>query len=129
MTDEELQNIVQKEIAVLGFPKPADYEPSDYYVDEAKRRLYELPAVCEHQNGNLLDKIEISAMRAALARIADDPFYPIIPAVYFQRMGFKETAMILTYTKATIIGQHRRIIKKLAFILYGVRSWKKWEHC
>ena len=94
-----------------------------------ERRLYALPRLCEKleqasdQDAAAITQ-EIDSIRWALQVISRDPYYPLIPAKYFQ--GAKErTATLCACDKATVWRNRARLLDVLALSLFGVAAWDK----
>lgn len=95
-----------------------------------ERRLYALPRLCEKLelvSGQEADVItrEIGSIRQALQVISRDPYYPLIPAKYFQGAKERTAAALCACDKATVWRNRARLLDVLALSLFGVSAWDK----
>ena len=94
------------------------------------RRLYALPRLCEKLelvSGQEADAItwEINSIRQALQAVSRDPYYPLIPAKYFQGAKERTAAALCAYDKATVWRNRARLLDVLALSLFGVSAWDR----
>lgn len=67
-----------------------------------------------------MNQRELRRMEAALAHIREDHYYPAIELRYFQGMKEADIAERLNCDPTTVCRNRRRLVKQLAFRLYGV---------
>ena len=58
----------------------------------------------------------------AINLIADDEYIDIIKCLYVDGLTYDETAELIQMDKRTLYRQRRRLIKRLAIIIYGDRA-------
>ena len=95
-----------------------------------ERRLYALPLLCEkleRASGQEAVTItqEIDSIRWALQVVSRDPYYPLIPAKYFQGAKERTAAALCACDKATVWRNRVRLLDTLALSLFGVSAWDK----
>ena len=95
-----------------------------------ERRLYGLPRLCERlerASGQEAEAItrEIDSIKQALQAVSRDPYYPLIPAKYFQRAKERTAAALCACDKATVWHNRTRILDVLALHLFGVYAWDR----
>lgn len=66
---------------------------------------------------NVIDFID-----KAINLIADDEYIDIIKCLYVDGLTYDETAELIQMDKRTLYRQRRRLIKRLAIIIYGDRA-------
>ena len=95
-----------------------------------ERRLYALPRLCEKleqardQDAAAITQ-EIDSIRWALQVISRDPYYPLIPAKYFQGAKERTAAALCACDKATVWRNRARLLDVLALSLFGVSAWDR----
>lgn len=95
-----------------------------------ERRLYDLPRLCERlertcdQEAEAITK-EIDSIKQALQVISRDPYYPLIPAKYFQGAKERTAAALCACDKATVWRNRTRLLDVLALSLFGVSAWDR----
>lgn len=95
-----------------------------------ERRLYGLPRLCERleqASGQEAAAItqEIDSIRQALQTVSRDPYYPLIPAKYFQGAKERTAAALCACDKATVWHNRTRLLDMLALRLLGVSAWDR----
>ena len=95
-----------------------------------ERRLYGLPRLCEkleQASGQEAAAItqEIDSIKQALLVVSRDPYYPLIPAKYFQRAKERTAAALCACDKATVWRNRARLLDVLALSLFGVSAWDR----
>lgn len=63
--------------------------------------------------------------KKALQVISRDPYYPLIPAKYFQGAKERTAAALCACDKATVWRNRTRLLDVLALSLFGVSAWDK----
>lgn len=99
-----------------------------------EEKLYNLPGLCEKLEDAkgleaLLLTMEIGRIKKALAAIQQDPYYPLIPAKYFQGAKERTSAAICACDRATVWRNRKRLLDDLSLRLFGVSAWgemKNW---
>lgn len=95
-----------------------------------ERRLYNLPRLCEKlerasdQKAEAITQ-EIDSIKQALQAISRDPYYPLIPAKYFQGAKERTAAALCACDKATVWRNRTRLLDVLALSLFGVSAWDR----
>lgn len=95
-----------------------------------ERRLYALPQLCEkleQAGGQEAVEIaqEIDSIKRALRAISRDPYYPLIPAKYFQGAKDWTAAALCVCDKTTVWRNRTRLLDVLALHLFGVSAWDR----
>jgi len=95
-----------------------------------ERRLYDLPRLCEkleQSSGQEAVAIaqEIDGVKQALQAISRDPYYPLIPAKYFQGAKERTAAALCACNIATVWRNRTRLLDMLALRLFGVSAWDR----
>lgn len=95
-----------------------------------ERRLYNLPRLCERlEQTSDQDAVaitqEIDSIKQALQVISRDPYYPLIPAKYFQGAKERTAATLCACDKATVWRNRTRLLDVLALSLFGVSAWDR----
>lgn len=95
-----------------------------------ERRLYDLPRLCEK-----LERVsdreaaeiarEISRIKQALQVVSQDPYYPLIPAKYFQGAKERTAAALCACDKAAVWRNRARLLDVLALSMFGVEAWDR----
>ncbi len=93
-------------------------------------RLYNLPRLCEkleQASGPETVTItqEIDSLKQALQTVSRDPYYPLIPAKYFQGAKERTAAALCACDKATVWRNRTRLLDVLALRLFGVSAWDR----
>lgn len=65
------------------------------------------------------DKYELKKMNSALRALEADPFFGILKQYYEQNLSDTDIAEAMGYDRSTIARHRRRLIKLIAFRLYG----------
>lgn len=65
------------------------------------------------------DKYELKKMNSALRALETDPFFGILKQYYEQNLSDTDIAEAMGYDRSTIARHRRRLIKLIAFRLYG----------
>jgi len=108
--------------------------PPNMVTDGARRaaeiRLYNLPRLCEkleQASGPETVTItqEIDRLKKALQTVSRDPYYPLIPAKYFQGAKERTAAALCACDKATVWRNRTRLLDVLALRLFGVSAWDR----
>ncbi len=108
--------------------------PSDRVTAKARRavevKLYGLPQLCEkleRASGPeaLTITREIDSLKRALQAVSRDPYYPLIPAKYFQGAKERTAAALCACDKATAWRNRTRLLDILALRLFGVSAWDR----
>ena len=95
-----------------------------------ERRLHALPRLCEEleqargQDAAAITQ-EIDSIRWALQVVSRDPYYPLIPAKYFQGAKERTAAALCACDMATAWRNRNRLLDILALSLFGVSAWDK----
>lgn len=87
-----------------------------------KRVEYLLRKYNDLKNGRRLNDVSRNAIQIvdeALRMIQDDYYSDIIKLYYIKRMTTEEVAISLNADKGTIFRNRKRLIRRLAVILYG----------
>lgn len=95
-----------------------------------ERRLYALPQLCEkleQVSGQEAVEVaqEIDSIKQALQVVSRDPYYPLIPAKYFQGAKDWTVAALCDNDKTTIWRHRNRLLDVLALCLFGVSAWDR----
>ncbi len=95
-----------------------------------ERRLYDLPRLCEkleQASGPETVAItqEIDSIKRALQAISRDPYYPLIPAKYFQGAKERTASALCACNIATVWRNRTRLLDVLALRLFGVSAWDR----
>lgn len=95
-----------------------------------EQRLYDLPRLCEQlEQGDTREATEIireiDSIRRALQTISRDPYYPLIPAKYFQGAKERTAAALCICDKTTVWRNRTRLLDVLALSLFGVSAWDR----
>ena len=102
---------------------------------EVEKALYSLPELCEKlEEAEGLDALLISwkirDVKRALELIQDDPYYPLIPARYFDGADERTAAFLCSCDKATIWRNRKRLLDRMAVYLFGAAAFgvgARWE--
>ena len=95
-----------------------------------ERRLYAVPRLCEKleqvndQEAPAIAR-EIDSIRQALQVVSQDPYYPLIPAKYFQGAKERTSAALCACDKVTVWRNRTRLLDVLALCLFGVSAWDR----
>ena len=93
-----------------------------------RKRLRAFPDVClraqeaEGAEAAVL-AFEIKTIKDALTGISNDPYYQIVPDLYFHGLTNRKISLHSNYDMATIWYNERRLLGELAFWIYGVAAW------
>jgi transposase-like protein len=93
-----------------------------------RERLRAFPGVClqaREVDGTMkivLD-YEIKTIKNALTDISGDPFYHVVPDLYFHRLDRREVSYRQNCNIEALKFHEKRLIDKMAFLIYGVQSW------
>jgi DNA-directed RNA polymerase specialized sigma subunit len=63
---------------------------------------------------------EIETVEKALSVIDKDPYYKIIPCLYFHGMNFEDTGEEVACDRSTVFRHWTRLVQRIAVFLYGV---------
>lgn len=124
--DIDFEKMIRKAVeSTRPFPT---YEITEETRKAVEEKLYRLPELCDNlEDAEGLDALLISfkirAVKRALELIRDDPYYPLIPAKYFQGAKERTSAIICSCDKATAWRNRKRLLEKMAVYLFGVSAW------
>ena len=96
-----------------------------------RERLRAFPDVClraREADGamKIVLDCEICAIKYALKGISGDPYYQIVPDLYFHGIDKRGVTYRLNCDLATINRHEKRLISDMALLLYGVQV--RWHH-
>jgi hypothetical protein len=96
-----------------------------------RERLKAFPEVClMAQEATDTMKVvldyEIGAVKNALTGISEDPYYQIVPDLYFHGLPVREVSYRANCEISTVRRHEERLLSELAFLLYGVAA--RWRH-
>lgn len=128
MDNRHISTIIQQTVEAASSIPPSTVTAGARRAVE--RRLYALPRLCEkleQASGQEAVTItqEIDSIRRALQVVSRDPYYPLIPAKYFQRAKERTAAALCACDKATVWRNRIRLLDMLALSLFGVAAWDK----
>jgi N-methylhydantoinase B/oxoprolinase/acetone carboxylase alpha subunit len=66
------------------------------------------------------NEYEIETIEKALSIIEKEPYYEIIPCIYFDGMGAEDTAEAVNYDRSSVFRQKARLVQRVSVFLYGV---------
>jgi len=66
------------------------------------------------------NKYEIETVEKALTIIEKDPYYNIIPCLYFYGMSVEETGGEVACDRSTVFRHRTRLVQRVSVFLYGV---------
>lgn len=87
-----------------------------------EKTLYLLKNYRDMKNGAQISNVPrcmLNLMERALNMIKDDEYIGIIQALYIEGKSTEETETLLKIDRRTLYRQRRRLIKRLAVIIYG----------
>ena len=142
MSEKEVDNIINNAIKAFNLTKDTTHFSYNRVFDyagamgtvtpkaiaETERRLLAFPDVClrlKNADGiqALLLTQEIRIIKSALFLISDDPYYKIISNYYFYGNTMRNSAFNVSCDISSIIRNKKRLLKIMAFRLYGVDAW------
>jgi len=128
MDSVDLEKLIRE--TVESFRPFPTYEITENVRKAVEEKLYGLPELCEKlEEAEGLDALliswEIKAVKRALELIQDDPYYPLIPARYFDGADERAAAFLCSCDKATIWRNRKRLLDRMAVYLFGTGAW--WE--
>ncbi len=128
MDEQSISAIIQQVAEATSFIPPSTVTAGARRAVE--RRLYELPRLCEKlerassQEAAAITQ-EIDCIKQALQVVSQDPYYPLIPAKYFQGAKERTAAALCACDKATVWRNRTRLLDMLALSLFGVSAWDR----
>lgn len=128
MGNQRISAIIQQAVEATSFIPPSIVTAGARRAVE--RRLYDLPRLCERleqASGQEAEPItqEIDSIKQALQIVSQDPYYPLIPAKYFQGAKERTAAALCACDKATVWRNRTRLLDVLALSLFGVSAWDR----
>lgn len=90
-----------------------------------KKTVYLLTTYKDLKNGaeiNAQNRTVVDFLNKALELIKDDEYIDIIILLYVKGYTYEQTAEALNIDKRTLYRQRKRLIKRLAIIIYGDRA-------
>lgn len=128
MDKQSISAIIQQVVEVTSFIPPSTVTAGTRRAVE--RRLYDLPRLCEgleQASGQEAEAItqEIDCIKQALQIVSRDPYYPLIPAHYFQGLKERTAAERCNCAKTTVFRNRTRLLDTLAIRLFGVSAWDR----
>jgi|LSQX01.3.fsa_nt_gb transposase-like protein len=93
-----------------------------------RNRLRAFPDVCLRAQGAegteaAVLAFEIRTIKDALTGISDDPYYQIVPDLYFHGLTNRQVSLLADCDMSSIWWNERRLLGELAFWIYGVAAW------
>ncbi len=93
-----------------------------------RNRLRAFPDVClraqEAEGAEVaVLAFEIRTIKDALTGISDDPYYQIVPDLYFHGLTNRQVSLLADCDMSSIWWNERRLLGELAFWIYGVAAW------
>jgi hypothetical protein len=80
-----------------------------------------IDALTQDMNAKIAaNEYEIETIETALSIIASDPYFNIIPYLFFDSMTVEEASVEIACDRATIFRHKTRLVQRLAVFLYGV---------
>ena len=128
MDNQRISAIIQQAAEATSFIPPSIVTAGARRAVE--RRLYDLPRLCERlertssQEAEAITQ-EIDNIKQALQAVSRDPYYPLIPAKYFQGAKERTAAALCACDKATVWRNRNRLLDALALSLFGVSAWDR----
>lgn len=128
MDRQSISAIIQQAVGAMSPVSPSTVTAEAQRA--VKRRLYALPQLCEkleRVSGQEAVEVaqEIDSIKQALQAISRDPYYPLIPAKYFQGAKDWIAAALCDRDKITIWRNRNRLLDVLALCLFGVSAWDR----
>lgn len=128
MDNQSMSAIIQQAVEATALIPPSTVTAGARRAVE--RRLYDLPRLCEKLE-RVSDQeaatitLEINSVKRALQAVSRDPYYPLIPAKYFQGAKERTAAALCACDKATVWRTRTRLLDALALSLFGVSAWDR----
>ena len=128
MGNQRISAIIQQAVEATSFIPPSIVTAGARRA--VGRRLYDLPRLCEkleRTGGQEVEAItrEIDSIKQALQVVSQDPYYPLIPAKYFQGAKERTATAFCACDKATVWRNRARLLDVLALSLFGVSAWDR----
>lgn len=128
MDNQRVSVIIQQAVEATAFIPPSTVTAGASRAVE--RRLYDLPWLCEkleRASGQEAETIiqEIDSIKRTLQAVSRDPYYPLIPAKYFQGAKERTAAALCACDKSTVWRNRTRLLDALALSLFGVSAWDR----
>lgn len=126
MEETDIDKLIRETVeSIRPFPT---YEITEETRKAVEEKLYSLPELCEKLEEAegldvLLISFEIRSVKRALELIQNDPYYPLIPAKYFEGAKERTSALLCSCDKATVWRNRKRLLDTMAVYLFGTGAW------
>ena len=98
---------------IFNWHNPIDFS---HIIAREHQPRFHIPLLCARKSA---DKYELKKMNSALRALETDPFFGILKQYYEQNLSDTDIAEAMGYDRSTIARHRRRLIKLIAFRLYG----------